>query len=99
MIDLDLKALGLLPFVTSECGSTINVSPSTKVMMDAQALQYLKATVTKNIESRLSAGYIFTAFQAMELLTSNFGRGRVQDLVLLHNKFYHLQFKHGFEPI
>ena len=99
MIDLDLKALGLLPFIMNECGSSVNVSPMRRVMMDAQALQYLKATVSKTVESRLSAGNIFTAFQAIELLKSTYGGGRMQDLVCLHNKFYHLRFKHGYDPI
>ena len=64
MVELDFKAFGLLPFIETECGSSINVSTMRRVKMDAQTLQYLKAMVSNNIESQLSRGSIFNAYQA-----------------------------------
>ena len=81
----------------SECGSdAVNVSPNRRVVLDAQALQYIKATVTKPILTRLQA--TCTAYEAYDYICKNFGNGRIQDLVDLHNKFTRLRFRPHFDP-
>lgn len=72
------------------------VSPSCRVIMDAQTLQYLKASVTKSISGRLQE--ICTAYEAYEYLKKQFGNGLLQDFVLLHDKFTRLRFQPGFDP-
>ena len=52
-------------FIEKERGLNINVFSMRRVSMDAQSLQYLKAAVTKSIQSHLGGNTIFTAFQAM----------------------------------
>lgn len=95
MIELDLKALNLLPFITSECGDEIVVSPSRRVVLDAQALQYIKASVSKYIAARLNDK--FSAYQAVQYLVKNFGNTRIQSFVDVHNKFMRLRFKEGYD--
>lgn len=59
MVELDLRALNLFPFIESECGLTINVSPGRRVMMEAQTLQYLRSSISKSVCRRVLN--IFTA--------------------------------------
>lgn len=96
MMELDLKALNLLPFITSECGAEIMVSPSRRVVLDAQTLQYVKASVSKFIAARLQDK--FSAYQAVQYLVKNFGNIRIQSFIDVHNKFMRLRFKEGFDP-
>ena len=53
MIELDLGALNLLPFIRSENGVEINISPARRNVLNVQALQYIKTGVTKNISNSL----------------------------------------------
>lgn len=95
MVELDLRALNLLPFIESECGLTINVSPGRRVMMDAQTLQYLRSSISKSISRRVLN--IFTAYQTMQALQKMFGGSRVQDMVNLHERLSRLKFKIGYD--
>jgi hypothetical protein len=47
-VTLDLTALNRLPFIESD-GGNVNVSPGLRVILDAQTLQYIKASVTKSV--------------------------------------------------
>lgn len=97
MLNLDLKALNLHPFIESECGMTINVSPGRRVVLDAQTMQYIRASVSKSIAARIS-NTTFTAYKTMEALEKMFGGNRVQDLVTLHERLQRLRFKAGYDP-
>lgn len=48
MIELDLRALNLSPFI-EECGMSIQVSPVKRVVLDGQTVQYLRASVSKSV--------------------------------------------------
>lgn len=92
-----MAALALSPFIESECGSSINLSPQRRTMLDAQALSYIKASVNRNVTGHLIS--VTTAFQAMSVLKMNFENVRATDLVALHKKFGALRFKRGFPAI
>lgn len=96
MIRLHLKALNLLPFIETECGVSVDVSPSRRIVLDVQVLEYIKNSVNKSIASRLQD--TFNAFQTLKELSKLFGSSRIQDFVRLHSKFTNLRFKPGFDP-
>lgn len=82
MVHLDLCALSHKMFITSPCGeSEEEIPPTSPVQMDAQTLQYLKATPSKSIRSHLDA--IFTAYEASEKLKSMYGGGRLRDFIYI----------------
>ena len=96
MVELDLTALDLLPFIKSPSASELELTPQKRVVRDAQALQYIRASVSKSIASRLNDKY--TAFDAYEYLKTVFGGNRLQDLISLHSRFSRLQFRVGYDP-
>ena len=97
MLELDLSALNLLPFVKSECGSDIEVSPMRCVTLDVETLQFIRASVSKSVQSCIST--VINVFQAVVLFKKMLGSGRAQEYVQLHNKFANLRFKPRFDPI
>jgi hypothetical protein len=96
MVNLDLKALNLLPFIESQSGESVKVSDGRRVVLDAQTLQYIKASVSKPIANRLQEK--FTAYDAYEHLVKTFGSSRFHEYMDLHNRFNRLRFRPGFDP-
>jgi len=66
--------------------------------MDAQALLFVKSSVSKSIAGRLDSAKVKTAFEAYSQLKKWFAGMRAQDLVNLHDRFFRLKFRNGFEP-
>ncbi|KAL6972314.1 hypothetical protein U1Q18_050683 [Sarracenia purpurea var. burkii] len=95
MIELDLRALNLSPFIEEECGMSIQVSPAKRVVLDAQTVQYIRASVSKSISLRISK--ILTAYQTLKYITETYGGSRIQDYVFLHERSNRLRFKAGFD--
>jgi hypothetical protein len=98
MIELELRARNLIPFIEKECGETVVVPANQRVVMDAQTLLYVKSSVSRSIVGRLESVKVFTAFQAYTELTKWYAGSRTQDLVNLHNRFFRLRFRNGFNP-
>lgn len=97
MVDLDLAALNLHPFIQEQAATSIQLSPARRHMLDAQTLQYLKASVKKNVAGHLQN--VYTAYSAMEVIERMFKQGRSTDMVLLHQRFARLRFKKNFDKM
>lgn len=67
-VELELTALNLLAFTKEEMATSIPLSPSRRAMLDAQALQYVKASVSRSVLGHIQ--YSFSAFTAMSALDS-----------------------------
>lgn len=78
-------------------GGNVEVSPALRVVLDAQTLQYLKAAVNKSIVVHLEKS--LTAYQALNKIKEMFEKNRMQDLVNLHERWFRLTFKIGYDPI
>lgn len=97
MVELDLAALNLTPFIKDEAGESIKLSPSRRKMLDAQTLQYLKASVTKQVIGHLQN--VHSAYAAFKMICKMFENVRALDQVQLHRKFGRLRFKAGFNAV
>ena len=97
MVKLDLAALNLTPFIKEEAGESIKLSPSRRTMLDAQTLQYLKASVTKQVLGHLQN--VYSAFAAFQMVCKMFKNVRAFDQVQLYRKFGQLRFKNGFNAV
>lgn len=78
LIKLELRAFNLLQFIESECGMSIKVSPMRRVMLDAQTVQLIHASVSESIKKRVNQ--IYNAFATFKELVRLFGENRCQDL-------------------
>ena len=96
-LKLDLGALSLLPFIHSENGSSINISLARRNVLNAQALQYILNSVSKNIA--ISLQNVKTAFEAIMILEKTYWPSRLHDLVDLFNKYVNLKFRPGFNTV
>lgn len=97
MIELDLGALNLVPFIRSEHGEEITVSLARRSVLNAQALQYIRAIVSKHIANLLDN--VTSAFEARTILEKTYRQSKMHKLVDLYQKFERLKFQPGFDPI
>lgn len=80
-----------------ESATEINLSPQRRTMLDAQALQFIRAAVDRNIVKQLSNTY--STFSAYKLLEEMFEQVRSLEYILLHRKFFQLRFRRGYDLI
>ena len=97
MVELDLRALNLLPFIESDCGMAVNVSPAKRVVLDAQTVQYLRASISKSICHRITNSNILTAYKTFQTLVELFAGNRTQDYIALHDRMCRLKFRPGYD--
>ena len=76
-LEQSLGALRLLPFIETEGGSTVKISPTLRTMLNAQTLQVIQASVTKHISFQKSA------HEAYSTLEKSYTNTRMRDLVQL----------------
>ncbi|XP_065211830.1 uncharacterized protein LOC135839639 [Planococcus citri] len=91
MVSLELRAANLYPFIESQCGMMINISPSRRVMCDAQVVQYLRASVIFPISKRIN--HILNAYDTYEELKKLFSQNDFHDYVDLHNRMNYLKYR------
>ncbi|XP_065204436.1 uncharacterized protein LOC135834480 [Planococcus citri] len=96
MVELDLRALNLYPFITSPRGSEVEISQAKRNVLDAQTMQYITMAVSRPIAARLHD--LNTAYDMYGYISQNYGSGRIQDMVDLHNRFVRLRFRRNFDP-
>ena len=97
MVELDLRALNLLPFIESDCGMAVNVSPAKRVVLDAQTVQYLRASISKSICHRITNSNILTTYKTFQTLVELFAGNRTQDYKALHDRMCRLKFRPGYD--
>lgn len=96
MIDLDLKASNLIPFIETEFAElTVNVSPGRRKALDAQASQQVRSSLSKRVIQTI--GTFQSAYALMEDLIKSHGSDKLRDMVDLHYKWMRLVFRPGFD--
>jgi hypothetical protein len=96
MVKLDLQAANLLPFIEEEHALTkVQVSPNRRKALDAQTVQYIRASLSKN--ALMTLGPVSSAYEAMDILQKNHGSDKLRDMVDIHYKWGRLRFKSGFD--
>lgn len=96
MVELDFKALKLIPFLDEATSLKLNIDQTQRETMDAQIMQYLKASVSPSIRSRINDTK--TAHEIMNKL-KEFEGGEAQEYIKLHSRFVNLKFLPHYDPI
>ena len=98
MVELDLRALlNLLAFIETDCGLTVNVSPAKRVILDAQTVQYLCASVSKSICQCITNANTLTTYRTFQTLVELLGGSRTQNYISLHDRKFRLQYRSGYD--
>lgn len=74
MINLELAALNLFPFIQSEASIEMNLSMRRRTMLDARALQLIRASVDRSIVKHLNK--LYCAYSAHKMLEETFKKVR-----------------------
>lgn len=87
----DLKACNLLVFIDADqANGLVNISPSLRSTLDAQALQFIRLTLSKSASFTL--GDVKTAFEAMNQIKHRHGMDKYKDMIEIDRKWVHLKF-------
>ena len=86
-----------MPFVEEEFArKSVQVSELKRNALDAQALQYLKRSLSKS--ASFTIGRVKSAYKAMKAIKENHGKDKLRDMVEIDRKWANLRFLHGFDP-
>ena len=96
MINIDLRALGLLQFIETENAEVIQLSAYRRAMLNAQTVQYIRASVSKSIS--LSLQNVNSAFAAVSVITKMYGGNEANDSIELYANMERLRFRPGYNP-
>ena len=96
MVQVDLRALMLLPFIEEENGGDIEVTEERRCMLKAQTMQYLRSSVSRNISATLQN--VSSPCVAFSSLSKLYGSNKTQDDVELYSRTERLHFKPGYDP-
>lgn len=88
----------LIPLISSEGRADhVNISPKYRSLLNARALQFIHATVSRNVGLQIqNTSYPFVAFQHLKELYS---ATRFQDFVDIYKRFTDLRFRIGYDAI
>lgn len=96
-LELGLRSNGLSTFITKELGDDEDLSKERRVQLDAQALQYIRSTVSTEIANSLLR--LKTAYAAFQHIERTFGNQSLQEKIKLELREMKLHFAEHFSPV